>query len=150
MKGSSATSSRYPHPLHMPKSASLNGLVALVAEDDAANRLILGAMLTALGVEATLVEDGDEAVTAWGRGAFDVLLFDISMPRIDGASALRMIHAACKASGAIAPPAIAVTANAMRHQLDGYLAAGFAACVVKPIRIGDIASAIAIAAGREV
>ncbi|MEX2519724.1 MAG: response regulator [Paracoccaceae bacterium] len=148
MTGNSAMSSGHPHLSLSHQFASISGLTALVAEDDPSNRLILGAMLTTLGVEAILVGDGDEAVATWRRRQFDVLLFDISMPKTDGRAALRTILNACEANGAKAPPAIAVTAHAMRHQLDEYLAAGFAACVVKPIRIQGIAAAIAKSTGR--
>lgn len=116
------------------------GLVALVAEDNRTNQIILGAMLKRLGVVAEFVEDGERAVQLWQEGCFDLLLLDISMPGKDGLSALREMR---DAGGAQAvPPAIAVTANAMTHHIDDYLAAGFAAVVAKPLRLDDLAGAI--------
>jgi CheY-like chemotaxis protein len=119
---------------------ALHGLRALVAEDNATNRLILGAMLKGLGMVATMAVDGVEAVALWQTGAFDVLLLDISMPRKDGVTALAEIQAL---AGQAMPPALAVTANAMTHDIDAYLAAGFDACVSKPIRQDRLAAAIA-------
>jgi CheY-like chemotaxis protein/nitrogen-specific signal transduction histidine kinase len=125
-------------------AVALQGLRALVAEDNATNRLILGAMLKGLGVTATMAVDGEDAVAQWHAGAFDVLLLDISMPRKDGVTALAEIRAL---AGAAMPPALAVTANAMTHDIDAYLAAGFDACVSKPIRQDRLAAAIAAAMG---
>ena len=118
------------------------GLRLLVAEDNATNRVILRAMLDHLGADFVQVTDGDEAVAAWGPGQFDLLLFDISMPRKDGVAALRDIAAKARAAGVPVPPALAVTANAMTHHVAEYLAAGFAACIAKPMRLEDLAQAI--------
>lgn len=122
---------------------SLQGVRALVAEDNATNRLILGAMLKGLGVVATMAVDGEDAVEKWQSGAFDVLLLDISMPRKDGVTALGDIRAHVAAAGGTMPPALAVTANAMTQDIDDYLAAGFDAYVSKPIRQDKLAAAIA-------
>ena len=121
---------------------SLAGIRALVADDNATNRLILKAMLGALGVPATVVEDGAHAVAAWEPGAFDVLLLDISMPEMDGIAALRAIRDRARAAGQPMTPSIAVTANAMTHQIEGYFAAGFDGYVGKPFRRDDLARAL--------
>jgi len=123
----------------------LGRLRALVAEDNATNRVILRSMLQALGMSHTVVEDGDEAVALWQPDRFDILLLDISMPRRDGISALRGIRDRAAGLGVSCPPALAVTANAMTQHVTEYLAAGFAGCVAKPIRLEDLAGAIALA-----
>lgn len=120
----------------------LEGLRVLAAEDNATNRLILGSMLRKLGVEATLVNDGCEAVEAWQPGAFDLLLFDIAMPRMDGLAALAEIQSAARKHGHPVPKAIAVTANVMTHQVAEYLKAGFAAHLPKPMRRDDLVQAL--------
>ena len=111
--------------------AALHGIRALVADDNATNRLILRAMLAGFGAEVTLVEDGTEFLTVARGGAFDVYLLDISMPETDGLTALRLIRAD---KGAATPPAIAVTAHAMTHQIREYFDAGFDGYVAKPFR----------------
>ncbi len=118
---------------------SVAGLRALVADDNATNRLILKAMLGALGVGVAVVEDGLRAVAAWKPGEFDVLLLDISMPEMDGIAALQEIRRIAGEQGIAKVPAIAVTANAMKHQVDGYFAAGFDGYVGKPFRREDLA-----------
>ncbi len=132
-----------------PAAPDVAGLRALAAEDNATNRLILERMLEALGVRATVVADGAEAAAAWAPGRFDVILLDIAMPTMDGVSALGAIKARAAEAGVPAPPAAAVTAHAMTHQLEAYRAAGFEACVSKPLRMDTLASAIARLAGRE-
>jgi PAS domain S-box-containing protein len=114
----------------------------LVAEDNATNRLILQTMLGALGVGCTIVSDGDEAVRLCATERFDVHLLDIAMPRRDGISTLLALNAQAALRGHHATPAIAVTANAMTHQVEEYLSAGFAAFVAKPIRLDRLADAL--------
>ncbi len=124
------------------EAGALAGLRALAADDNATNRLILQAMLGSLGVEVTLVNDGRAAVEAWAPGRFDLLLLDISMPELDGVSALAELRA-CEAEAGLAPvPALAITANALSHQVEEYMAAGFAAHVGKPFRREDLAGAL--------
>ena len=133
-----ATPARAPRP-----SQNLARLRALVAEDNATNRVILRSMLASLGMSFTLVEDGDQAVAVWAPDLFDILLLDISMPRRDGVSALHTIRGRAAAAGVSCPPALAVTANAMTHHVAEYAKAGFAGCVAKPVRLDDLAAAIA-------
>ena len=116
------------------------GLTALVAEDNATNRVILRAMLGRLGISATMVQDGDEAVLAFATGRFDLVLLDISMPRKDGITALAEMRV--RAGKHAMPPAIAVTANAMTHLVDMYLSAGFDEVVAKPMQMDALAASI--------
>jgi CheY-like chemotaxis protein len=135
----SAPETRDPAPGAAP---SVAGLRALVADDNGTNRLILKAMLGVLGIKVTMVEDGAKAVAAWRPGAFDIVLLDISMPELDGIAALAAIRQMSADAGAPIIPAIAGTANAMKHQIDGYYAAGFDGYVGKPFRRDDLLSTI--------
>ena len=114
--------------------AGLNGMRLLAADDNATNKLVLKAMLRDTGIELTLVENGQQAVDACAAGDFDLLLLDISMPVMDGPTALGLIRAAAQAAGRLPPPAIAFTANVMAHQVAAYREAGFADCVAKPLK----------------
>ena len=131
-----------PAPAQAP---ALAGLRALVADDNATNRLILKAMLAGFGMEATIVSDGQEALDAWRPGDFDVVLLDISMPGMDGLTALGHLRAAMTAQTSV--PVLAITANAMTHQVQEYLAAGFDGHVGKPVRLDRLAEEIARVAG---
>ncbi|MCL5776992.1 ATP-binding protein [Limibaculum sp. FT325] len=110
------------------------GLRILAADDNRVNRMVLMACLAPLDAEVTMVESGVEALAAYEAGAFDAALLDISMPGMDGielVAGLRWIEALQHRPKV---PAIAVTANAMPHQAERYIAAGFAAHLPKPIR----------------
>ncbi|SEN71281.1 Signal transduction histidine kinase [Gemmobacter aquatilis] len=121
-----------PPPEPDPPPEDLAGLRILAADDNATNRKILAAMLARSGAGVALVGDGREAILAAARDDFNLLLLDISMPTVDGIAALRAIRADHAARGRAMPPAVAITANAMRHQVAEYLAAGFADHVSKP------------------
>lgn len=125
-----------------PLLPDLTGKRALVAEDNSVNRTILQAMLARLGLEATLVRNGREAVMAGRNGGFDLMLLDISMPELDGISALGTIRARERADARPAVPAIAITANAMGDQISEYYRKGFDAHCPKPFRRTDLARAI--------
>lgn len=116
----------------------LQGCKVLVADDVATNRKILSAMLTKLGVIAEFASDGREACDLWRRGHFDLLLFDISMPVMDGLKALRVIRAEAEASNRPCPVAIAVTANVMTDQIALYRATGFQDTLPKPVRFRQL------------
>ncbi len=126
-----------------PVAQNLSRLRALVAEDNGTNRLILRSMLSSLDMGFVVVEDGEQALAQWQPDLFDILLFDIAMPLRDGVSALQAIRARAMAVGVGCPPALAVTANAMTHHVAEYVAAGFSGCVAKPLRLDDLAAAIA-------
>jgi len=120
----------------------VTGLRVLAADDNLINRTLLHDMLARRDVEVTLVTNGLEAVNAWAPGAFDILILDISMPVMDGITALERIREREAAEGATPLPAIAFTANAMSHQVVEYIAAGFDTHVSKPFKIDDLVTAI--------
>ncbi|MCC5988076.1 MAG: PAS domain S-box protein [Pararhodobacter sp.] len=122
--------------------AELSGLRILVADDNRTNRLILQRMLEGLGVAVTVCDDGKNVLKAFRPGEFDLLLLDIAMPGMDGPSALAAIRERERDAGAAPVPALAVTANAMRHQVEGYIAAGFAGHLPKPFRKAALAREI--------
>ncbi len=113
-------------------------LRVLAAEDNATNRLVLSTIMQVFDVELHLVDDGAQAVEAWRTGDFDVILMDIQMPVLDGVAATRAIRDAEAAEGRARTPIIALSANAMTHQVRDYLAAGMDAHVPKPIEIARL------------
>jgi signal transduction histidine kinase/ActR/RegA family two-component response regulator len=110
----------------------------LAAEDNPTNQQVLGAVLGSLGIDVEMVPDGKEAVAAWRRGAYDLILMDIQMPVMDGITAAAAIRAGEAASGRKRTPIIALTANALTHQVAEYMAAGMDAHVGKPIEIARL------------
>lgn len=114
------------------KKQLLNGLRVLVAEDVKINQLLLYHTLLQWNCKVTIVNNGFEALQALNSAVFDVVLMDIQMPVMDGLTAtkaIRMNH-----NPAIAGmPVIAITAHALKGDVDRFLQEGFDRCITKPL-----------------
>jgi CheY-like chemotaxis protein/anti-sigma regulatory factor (Ser/Thr protein kinase) len=125
-----------------PATVSLAGLRVLAAEDNDVNQLVLRTILEQFGVTATVVKNGREAVDAWARQPWDVILMDIQMPVMGGVEATRLIRTKEIETLRKATPIVALTANTMTHQLPEYEAAGFSGLIAKPIQVGLLMQAL--------
>jgi len=114
----------------------------LAAEDNEINRLVLQTLLAQAGLAPTIVADGAAALAAWESGQWDVILMDVQMPRMDGPTATREIRLREAELGRQRTPIIALTANAMAHQVDDYLAAGMDDFIAKPIEVSALFAAL--------
>jgi PAS domain S-box-containing protein len=114
----------------------------LAAEDNAVNQLVLKTLLGQVGLEPVIVGDGEAALDAWEREPWDVILMDVQMPRMDGPTATRAIRRREDELGRPRTPILALTANAMAHQLAEYRAAGMDGLIAKPIVIAQLFAAI--------
>ena len=113
-------------------------LQVLAAEDNPTNQLVLRSLLHHAGLSPTLVTDGVQALAAAKAQRFDVILMDVQMPNMNGLEAARQIRRFERDSGRPATPIIALTANALTHQIQSYLEAGMDAVVTKPIEIANL------------
>ena len=102
----------------------------LVAEDNVINQLVVVEQLAAMGYDVVAVHDGREALRALESGDFALVLMDCQMPDLDGYEATRRIREGPEKSRRI--PIVALTAHAMREDLDRCLAAGMNDCITKP------------------
>jgi CheY-like chemotaxis protein len=84
------------------------------------------------------VGNGEEAVAAWRTGSWDVILMDVHMPVMDGPTAVRLIRETEAREGRMATRIIAVTANAMDHQVQEYLDLGMDGHIAKPILAAEL------------
>ena len=117
------------------------GTTALLAEDNEANQMVATELLSRLGLELDVANNGREAVEMARANpqAYVCVLMDIQMPDMDGLSATR----ALRADPAFRDlPIIAMTANAMKADLDACLAAGMNDCVTKPIDRAALAATL--------
>ncbi|MCO8019510.1 ATP-binding protein [Brevundimonas diminuta] len=119
---------------------ALRGRV-LMADDAAANRELVSAILRNLGLEIDTVADGAEAVHAAHSGLYDLVLMDVHMPVMDGLTATREIRR-MQAQGERRIPILALTANVQADQVTRCLEAGMDGHLAKPIQITELAAAL--------
>jgi signal transduction histidine kinase/ActR/RegA family two-component response regulator len=117
-------------------------LKVLAAEDNPVNQLVLKTLLNEAGVHPRLADDGAAVLEAWETEDWDLILMDIQMPVMDGLHAARAIRAREVETGRARTPIIALTANAMAHQVAAYREAGMDRVVSKPIEIGKLFAAM--------
>jgi len=106
-------------------------LKILLADDNEINQQLAVTMLTKLGHQVEVANNGLEAVQALAHDIYDVVLMDIQMPEMDGLEATSEIRNMPPPAGGV--PIIAMTANAMKGDRETYLAAGMDDYVSKPI-----------------
>jgi PAS domain S-box-containing protein len=128
-----------------PESASaeapdLQGVRILLVEDNPTNRLVAAKILETMGVHVATAEHGGEGVDAVRKDPYDLILMDVQMPVMDGLEATRCIRALGGRAGRT--PIVGLTANAMAHQREAYLAAGMNGVAAKPISPGALFSEI--------
>jgi signal transduction histidine kinase/DNA-binding response OmpR family regulator len=114
----------------------LTGLRVLLAEDNPINALLARTLLARAGCIVTTVQDGEEAVAAARSGAFDLILLDIRMPRLDGLAAAERIRAGDGPSARA--PIIALTADAGEEERVRAFKAGMDDFITKPIDAGRL------------
>ncbi len=120
-------------------------LRVLLAEDNPVNQRLALRQLEKLGYAADAVMNGNEAVEAAARTAYDVILMDCQMPELDGYEATRQIRQREK-DGAPASRRrahiIALTANALGDDRARGLEAGMNDYLTKPVRMEDLSRAL--------
>ncbi|WP_058556325.1 PAS domain S-box protein [Thiohalocapsa sp. ML1] len=119
--------------------ADLRGVRVLVAEDHPINRQVLADMLALLGVQATLVVNGKEALDALERACFDAVLMDIQMPEMDGLTAIARLR---ERPGGGALPVIAITAGVTEAERAHVAAVGANELLAKPVSLETLVDAL--------
>jgi len=120
-----ATSSTPPTPTRK--------LRVLLAEDNAVNQRLVVKLMEKKGHTLVVTNNGKEALAAWERERFDVVLMDVQMPEMGGFEAAGQIREREKAKGEHIP-IIAMTAHALKGDRERCLEAGMDAYVSKPIQ----------------
>ncbi|MBN2895111.1 MAG: response regulator [Campylobacterales bacterium] len=105
----------------------------LVAEDNEANQELIRAMLERYGLSCRIVSNGDDAVRAYEREDFDLVLMDEQMPLKNGLEAMREMKALHLRSDGAHAPIVALTANVIKGAKERALMAGYDAFLGKPV-----------------
>ncbi len=100
----------------------------LVAEDVETNQMLSKFLLTRMGLEVTIAEDGNQAVQKALVGEFDMIFMDIQMPNKNGYDATRTLR-----EKGITTPIVALTANAMQGDDKKCAEAGCDDYLTKPL-----------------
>jgi signal transduction histidine kinase/CheY-like chemotaxis protein/HPt (histidine-containing phosphotransfer) domain-containing protein len=117
-------------------------LRALLVEDSLVNQEVALGMLEVLGIKATSVSHGFDAVSAAANTRFDVIFMDCQMPGMDGYEATRRIRQVEQSAGQ--PPVfiVALTANALQGDREKCLAAGMTDFISKPFTLDHLQKAL--------
>ena len=108
----------------------------LLVEDNLINQKVALQMLKKLGLKADVAGDGQQAILALEKRAYDVILMDMQMPVMDGISATKVIRERKSEWGE--PIIIAMTANAFKADQEACLEAGMNDYLPKPVRVDDL------------
>ncbi len=119
--------------------ASLEGTQILLAEDNPVNLAVAKRFLQKWGVTVTEAVNGREAVEKFKPGFFDLLLVDLEMPEMDGATALKEIR---KIDSNI--PILAFTAAVYDNIHADLIQKGFTDFIHKPFRPEDLHNKISM------
>ena len=132
-------------PEAAPEDCRFDGKRALLVEDNALNAEIAQTILEEMGFSVEIVTDGDEAVeTLRSRqpGAFDVVLMDIMMPRMNGLEATRLIRSTEGRPDLKGLPILAMSANAFDEDVKKSLESGMNDHLSKPIEMDKLTAAL--------
>ena len=108
----------------------------LIAEDTPSIRDVLQRQLDSIGVDATFVENGTEAIEAVRSGEYGILLTDLHMPEMDGYEVIQKIRKDDKKQNRHFP-VIALTADVQMNHRQVYMKYGFDECLLKPVSLGQ-------------
>ena len=122
----------------------MSGSRILLAEDMSINASIMEKLLATNDIQTDCASTGEEAVELFKNseiGAYDAILMDIRMPKMNGLDAARAIRGTDRPDAA-AIPIIALTANALDEDVRLSFAAGMNAHLTKPIEPDELFSVL--------
>ena len=128
------------------KGVSEKGLRILLAEDVEENQILFEVYIEQTRHQVVMVDNGVEAVDRVQQEAFDVVVMDVQMPKMDGYTATRKIRQWEQEMGRVPVPIIALSAHAMEGEKERSLEAGCDLYLTKPInkkRLLDVLQEIA-------
>jgi signal transduction histidine kinase/CheY-like chemotaxis protein len=105
----------------------------LLAEDGKVNQLVAVRLLQQLGCTVDIANNGLEAVEAWRKNQYRIILMDCHMPEMDGYEATRRIRELEMKQNSKPTQIIALTASTMEGDRELCLAAGMSDFTSKPI-----------------
>ena len=126
--------SEVENPFH--ESSPAPGPVAgrvLIVEDEPNNQILLQKVLTRMGCEWVCAGDGDAAIAEVAAGDFALILMDLSLPGLDGWSAIQAIRGSGKMVAIVA-----TSAHAMLSDKQRAASLGCNDYITKPFNLGEL------------
>lgn len=114
----------------------LKGKKILLADDDSHNSLLAKMILNEWKTDFMLVKDGGQASTEIAKSKFDIILLDIHMPVKSGVEVIKQLRT--KENINQFTPVVALTANALKRDINRYLKAGFNDYIIKPFKEAEL------------
>ena len=102
----------------------------MIADDTASIRDLLARQISLLGIDADIVSDGLELLSALEEKEYGLVITDLHMPELDGYGVIEAI----KQRG-ITIPVIVLTADIQMVDRDVYSKYGFEECLLKPVSL---------------
>lgn len=126
-------------PLTAPRLAPGRAVRALVVDDLAVNRDILGRMLDHIGCDVVLASDHAETAAHFAARPPDIAFIDLRLPGGDGVTLVQSLRAA---RPGLATRFVSYSASAFEHDRARCLAAGFDGVLPKPLRFAHLAACL--------
>lgn len=111
---------------------------ALVAEDNPVNQHLINILLTNLGVDVDITDDGQAAYDAAIQTKYDIIFMDIHMPVMDGITVTGRLLEYEKTNKRPHTPIVAITANVIEENRIEYLNAGMDDFIAKPVVLTEL------------
>jgi signal transduction histidine kinase/CheY-like chemotaxis protein/integral membrane sensor domain MASE1 len=124
-------------PIKVP--SELSNLKVLVAEDNRINQKLINTVLTKLGINAVIVENGQLAIEHLQNEVVDVILMDCQMPVLDGYQATEKIRDMPEYADL---PIFALTADVDTRSKEKALSLGFTKHLSKPINLEQLTQSL--------
>lgn len=128
-----------------PKISQANQYHILVAEDDEINQDVIQSLLSMIGVNSTIVNNGLEATEALKNSHFDLVLMDIEMPIMNGLEAVTLIRDnsfRSEHTDLNKIPIIAMTAHALLGDKQKFITSGMNDHLSKPIEPSQLSNVL--------
>jgi two-component system, cell cycle response regulator DivK len=111
----------------------------LIVEDNERNMKLVRDILQAVGYTPLEATTGEEALAVAAESAPALILMDIQLPDLDGATALQRLRSDERTAGV---PVVALTAQAMEGDRERFLAAGFDGYLSKPVDVDELIATV--------
>ncbi|MEP6948560.1 MAG: response regulator [Ginsengibacter sp.] len=129
-KNNSVTGNRASHQI--PDNFSeMYPLRILVAEDNPVNQKWIKKILSKIGYQCEIAENGKAVLEIVSHKHFDLILMDVQMPEMDGMEATRMIRVCLETQ----PVIVAMTANVMQGDREECIQSGMNDYISKPVEL---------------